>query len=228
MQEAIRRIRATGAQIRTQSPIMRNINDSPEAWRTMWREQARLGCIPYYMFLARDTGAQHYFAVPLVRAWEIFQKAYQGVSGISRTVRGPSMSAHPGKVQVLGPAEVQGEKVLTLRFVQGREHDWVHRPFFAKYDEEAIWLDDLQPAFGEEQFFFEEELSEALPVESVSSAESINASENAPVSTDFEHNGSNGKANGHKALHGNDDNQNGDASNNGMHRFDKSVLEELA
>jgi len=30
-------------------------------------------------------------------------------------------------------------------------------PFFAKYDENAIWLDDLKPAFSE-NFFFEEEM----------------------------------------------------------------------
>ena len=40
----------------------------------MWRRQVDLGCIPYYMFVARDTGAQHYFSVPLVRAWEIFRR----------------------------------------------------------------------------------------------------------------------------------------------------------
>ena len=34
------------------------------------------------------------------------------------------------------------------------------RPFFARYDEEAIWLDDLEPAFGEEAFFFEGELAQ--------------------------------------------------------------------
>jgi hypothetical protein len=48
------------------------------------REQVKLGCVPYYMFVARDTGAQHYFSVPLVRAWEIFRKAYTQVSGAAR------------------------------------------------------------------------------------------------------------------------------------------------
>lgn len=157
VQDAIKKIRATGTQIRSQSPIMKNINDTPEAWRDMWKEQARLGIIPYYMFLARDTGAQEYFAVPLGDAWRIFQKAYQQVSGVSRTVRGPSMSADPGKVQILGVTEVHGEKVFMLRFLQGRVANWVHRPFFAKYDPKAIWLDDLKPAFGEEEFFFEAE-----------------------------------------------------------------------
>ncbi len=161
VQEAIAKIKSTGAEIRTQSPIMAGINDSAEAWKEMWQLQVKHGCIPYYMFLARDTGAQDYFAVPLVKAWEIFQKAYQGVSGICRTVRGPSMSASPGKVQVLGPANVAGEKVLALRFIQGRNAQWVHRPFFAQYDEKAIWLDDLKPAFGEERFFFEKEKQEA-------------------------------------------------------------------
>ena len=156
--KAIRRILSTGAQIRTQSPVMRNINADPAVWAEMWREQVNLNCIPYYMFIARDTGAQHYFKVPLVEAWDIFRKAYQQVSGVCRTVRGPSMSATPGKVQVLGVTEVAGRKLITMRFLQGRNPDWVARPFFAEYDENACWLDELTPAFGEEQFFFENEL----------------------------------------------------------------------
>jgi hypothetical protein len=112
------------------------------------------------MFVARDTGAQHYFALPLVRAWQIFRDAYQQVSGLCRTVRGPSMSANPGKIQVLGVTEVRGEKLIELRFIQGRDPDWVHRPFFAQYDETATWLNELKPPFGEKQFFFEQELEE--------------------------------------------------------------------
>lgn len=161
VQEAIRLIRGTGAQIRTQSPVMRNINDNPLVWAEMWKEQVRLGCIPYYMFIARDTGAQDYFAVSLEQCWTIFQQAYQQVSGICRTVRGPSMSAGPGKVQMLGVTEIQGEKVFVMQFIQGRNADWVHRPFFAAYDEHAIWLDELKPAFDNEQFFFEEEVLSA-------------------------------------------------------------------
>jgi KamA family protein len=159
LEDAVARIRNTGAQIRTQSPLMRHINADAQTWARMWRRQVDLGMIPYYMFLARDTGAQHYFAVPLVEAWHIFREAYQQVSGICRTVRGPSASATPGKIQVLGVSEVYGEKVITLRFLQGRNPDWVHRPFFAKYDENATWVDELVPAFGEERFFFEEELA---------------------------------------------------------------------
>lgn len=160
VQDAIARVRETGAEIRTQSPLLRHINDDPAVWARMWNRQVDLGCFPYYMFVARDTGAQEYFAVPLVRAWQIFRDAYQQVSGLCRTVRGPSMSANPGKVQVLGVAEVKGEKVLVMRFLQGRNPDWVQRPFFAAYSDTATWLGELKPAFGEPRFFFQDELEQ--------------------------------------------------------------------
>lgn len=160
VQNAIKKIRATGAQIRTQSPLLNNINAKPEIWSKMWQKQVQLGLIPYYMFIARDTGAQRYFGVTLADAWEIFQKAYTRVSGICRTVRGPSMSCTPGKVRIIGITEVKGEKSFVLEFIQGRNSDWVARPFFAKYSTKALWMDDLQPAFNQEEFFFEEELSD--------------------------------------------------------------------
>ncbi len=162
VKNAINKVLETGAMIRTQSPLLRHINDSPEVWAELWRRQVALNCIPYYMFIARDTGAQHYFGVPLVEAWQIYRKAYQSVSGICRTVRGPSMSCVPGKVQVLGVCEVRGEKALVFRMIQGRNPDWVGRPFHAEYDETALWYDDLKPAFGEEKFFFQDELDSIL------------------------------------------------------------------
>ncbi len=157
VKEAIKRVRKTEAQIRTQSPLLAHINDDASMWARMWHKQVQLGCIPYYMFVVRDTGAQHYFGVPLVKAYQIFREAYKQVSGLGRTVRGPSMSATPGKVVVNGIATINGKKVLSLKFLQGRNPDWVAKPFYAEYDEKAIWLDDLKPAF-EDKFFFEDEL----------------------------------------------------------------------
>lgn len=154
---AVERIRNTGAQIRTQSPLLRHINNKPQIWAQMWREQVSLGMVPYYMFVARDTGSKAFFEVPLERAWDIFRKAYSGVSGICRTVRGPSMSASPGKVQVMGVSEVNGEKVFVLRFLQCRNPNLIGMPFFAKHDPKATWFDELVPAFGEEQFFFQKD-----------------------------------------------------------------------
>ena len=146
--EAVRRIRSAGAVIRTQAPLIRSINDDSAIWAGMWRTQTRMGMVPYYMFVERDTGPQGYFAVPLARGLQIYRDAYASVSGLCRTVRGPSMSATPGKVCVDGVVDVAGEKVFALHMIQARNPDLVGRPFFARFDPTAIWLSDLEPAFS--------------------------------------------------------------------------------
>lgn len=86
------------------------------------------------MFVERDTGPRNYFGLPLQKVYEIFSKAFSKViylknnnknndnqflqvSGLARTVRGPSMSATPGKIHVLGISEIKGEKVFVLKFL---------------------------------------------------------------------------------------------------------------
>lgn len=154
-QRAVKRIVSTGATLRMQGPLIRHINEDPDSWAELWTTGVRLGAIPYYMFVERDTGPSDYFALPLARAHEVFQAAYQKVSGLSRTVRGPSMSAFPGKVVIDGVVTINGEKLFALQFLQARNPDWVRKPFFARYDPNATWLDHLVPAFGKKRFFFE-------------------------------------------------------------------------
>jgi len=159
-QAAVRRIVAAGAVVRCQAPLVRHVNDSSNVWADLWRAEVALGAIPYYMFVERDTGPKAYFEITLARALEIFTRAYRRVSGLARTVRGPSMSATPGKVLVDGVAEIGGRKVFVLKFLQARDPKWVNRPFFAEYDASATWLRDLRPAFGERSFFFSRSMDE--------------------------------------------------------------------
>ncbi|MCL7960290.1 MAG: lysine 2,3-aminomutase [marine benthic group bacterium] len=143
--EAIRKIRGTGAVVRTQAPLIRHVNDDARAWTRMWTEQVQLGCVPYYMFVERDTGAHHYFSVPLARALDIYQAAFRRMSGIGRTARGPVMSAHPGKVHVQGVTHVAGQKAFVLALLQARDPEQAGRTFFARYDPRATWLTELRP-----------------------------------------------------------------------------------
>lgn len=152
--EAIRRVRSTGANIRMQSPVIRHVNDDAGTWADMWSTGVQLGMVPYYMFVERDTGAKNYFEMPLVRCWNIFRNAYQRVSGMARTVRGPSMSCFPGKCHILGVTEIGGKRAFVLEFLQAREPDLVRRPFFAKYDPKATWYDMLEPFSTSDEPFF--------------------------------------------------------------------------
>lgn len=157
-QKAIKRLRDTGAVIRCQAPLIRHVNDTPHIWEKLWQAQVNLGMIPYYMFVERDTGAKKYFEVPLYEAFRIFTEAYSRISGLCRTVRGPSMSATPGKILIDGITTINDEKVFSLKFIQGRNPKWVNQMFFAKYDENVCWINDLEPAFGAQEFFYEKEL----------------------------------------------------------------------
>ena len=47
--------------------------------------------------------------------------------------------------------------MFALQFLQARNADWVRKPFYARFDPHATWMDDLKPAFGKDKFFFEEE-----------------------------------------------------------------------
>jgi KamA family protein len=154
-QAAVSAVLSAGAVIRAQAPLVRHVNDDADTWAELWRREVLLGIIPYYMFVERDTGPKRYFEVPLHRAYDIFTTAWRRTSGLARTVRGPSMSATPGKVLIDGVAEVGGEKVFVLKFLQARDPAWVNRVFFARYDEEATWLDGLRPAFGEPEWWFD-------------------------------------------------------------------------
>jgi KamA family protein len=154
--EAIRRVRDVGAILRSQGPILRGVNDSAEDWARLWKNQVRLGIVPYYLFVERDTGARRSFEVPIARALAIYQNALRTLSGLGRTARGPIMSTGPGKVMVQGVAELQGRSVFVLSFIQARCPQWVGRLFFAEYDPDATWFSDFRP-WGGDQFFFESE-----------------------------------------------------------------------
>ena len=152
--KAVENIRATGAQIRTQTPLLNHINNDSEALANMWRKQVDMGIIPYYLFLVRDTGAQDFFSVPLEDAWNIFRKAIQKTSGVVRTVRGPSMSADPGKIHVNGITEIKGEKVFVLSLIQGRNPDWAYTPFLRNMIRKQYGLTTWSQLLGKRNFSF--------------------------------------------------------------------------
>ncbi len=163
VRSAISAIRATGATIRTQAPLLKHVNDDPAVWAKLWTDCTAIGIYPYYMFVERDTGPCGYFRVPLWRAHEVYSTAISRVSGLSRTARGPVMSSHPGKVMIDGIVEVHGQKALSLRFLQARNPRFVGRVFLAEFDETASWLDDLRP-LGGNKFFFEMPETSAEPL----------------------------------------------------------------
>lgn len=153
-QNALRRVTSTGAVVRCQSPLIRHVNDRADDLAALWQTQVDLGAVPYYMFVERDTGARQYFEVPLAQVLSLFQTAFGRMSGLGRTIRGPVMSAQPGKVVIEDVIEVAGEKAFVCKLLQSRVPELANRIFFARFDEKATWFDQLQPALGTSRSWF--------------------------------------------------------------------------
>lgn len=148
VQLAIQKILDAGIQIRTQSPILKGVNDTPHIWREMWNLQVKLGCIPYYMFIPRETGAQRFFSLPINKAVDIFKDACRGVSGLVKTVRGPVMSTAEGKLEVMdySPDKANYRNlVFTVRYLQHRDPQKVGEIYTVVYPRDSLWFRNSWP-----------------------------------------------------------------------------------
>jgi KamA family protein len=137
---AIRRIRSTGAIIRTQSPIMKGINDTDSIWSELLVKQLELGCVPYYMFVARDTGAHDYFAVTLERALNIYKSIVNNNSGLIQTLRGPVLSTTEGKIQILDVASDGENRNFICQMIRARAAENKRKIFSIPFDPKLTWL----------------------------------------------------------------------------------------
>ncbi len=145
VQQAIFNIRQTGAEIRTQAPILNHINNDSEAWARMWKMQVSLGLVPYYMFVERETGPYDYFKIPLAEVYRTYQDAIRETGSFAKTVTGPVMSADKGKVHIMGIVDnpADGNKYFMMQYVRHRDYTKTFRPFFMHYDDQATWVDQL-------------------------------------------------------------------------------------
>lgn len=146
VEDAISRIRSTGAEIRTQAPVLRNINDNVENWTRMWTRQAEIGMIPYYMFIERETGPYEYFQIPISKVFSLYQDAIRQTGSLAKTVTAPVMSTTMGKVHIMNILKdpESGRKFFMLQFIRHRNREKTYRPFLADHDPRATWFDQLR------------------------------------------------------------------------------------
>ncbi len=168
---AIRRLKAHGATIKSQSPIMNhislfqdddgkiNVDRSAQNWIDLGNLLAMLGVGFHSMYCARPTGEHHYFTQPLAEIDKVFSKVYRSLPSINRPSRYITMTSSAGKISLLGTMELHGEKLFALKFNEARNMEWMDKVYLAKYDEEENTIANLKP-YGTDKHFFEDELEE--------------------------------------------------------------------
>lgn len=145
-ERAIDRCLHNGVICVNQCPLIRGVNDDPDVLAEMYSRLSYLGCPPYYLFQGRPTEGNEPYEVPLVEGWQVFQETLRRGSGLARRARFV-MSHETGKVEVVG---IDGRHIY-LRYHQAKQPRNLGRFFVCYRDDEAYWLDDLEPVewFGE-------------------------------------------------------------------------------
>ncbi|MEE9393992.1 MAG: hypothetical protein V3W41_15945 [Planctomycetota bacterium] len=85
--------------VENQSPIIKSINDDPDALRVMQRALKRVGAENHYFFCGRDIVAHKAFNVPIETAWNILNTSQKGLSGVEAHAR-LSITHYKGKTEV--------------------------------------------------------------------------------------------------------------------------------
>jgi lysine 2,3-aminomutase len=168
---AIRRLRAHGVVIKSQSPIMKHISlftdahgrvdieRSAQNWIDLGNILAMLSIGFHSIYCARPTGEHHYFTAPLADVNKIFSRVYRSLASINRPSRYITMTSSAGKISLLGTTEIRGETLFALKFNEGRNMEWLDKVYLARYDEKENTIDKLKP-FESGRHFFEDELDQ--------------------------------------------------------------------
>ena len=121
-----------------QCPIIKGVNDNPYVLAELFSTLSFIGCPPYYLFQGRPTAGNEPYEVPIVRGWQIFQKALHQGSGLARRAKF-CMSHETGKIEILA---VDDENIY-LRYHQAKDADDLGRFFVRRRNNAAYWLDQL-------------------------------------------------------------------------------------
>jgi len=131
-----------GAILSNQTPLLKGINDDPDVLAELLKKLSFIGDTPYYVFQVRPTVGNKPFAIPIVKSYDIFQRAIAQTSGLAKRVR-LIMSHFTGKIEIMAVAD--GDIILRYHRAANRSDEGRIMVFDAKPD--AYWLDDL----GEEK-----------------------------------------------------------------------------
>jgi len=83
-----------------QAPIIKNINNDPDALRIMQRELRRNKVENHYFFCGRDIIGHKAFNVPIEEVWRILNESQKGLSGVEAHAR-LSITHYKGKTEVV-------------------------------------------------------------------------------------------------------------------------------
>jgi lysine 2,3-aminomutase len=137
--EGLRILMDAGAVIVNQTPLLKGINDDPAVLTELFRRLSFIGIQPYYVFQCRPTLGNRLFEMPVEMAYNIFEKAKAGCSGLAKRARFV-MSHATGKIEVVGKTR----EAVYLKYHQAADPADTGRFMVFRSNPEAYWFDDYE------------------------------------------------------------------------------------
>jgi L-lysine 2,3-aminomutase len=137
--------------VENQSPLIKGINDDPEALRIMQRAIKQIGGENHYFFCGRDIVAHKAFNIPIEQAWMLLNESQKGLSGVEAHAR-LSITHYKGKTEVVAVTDepmpgVPGAENGVVIFKILRSAADAHergRLCIVGRNPEAIWFDGYE------------------------------------------------------------------------------------
>jgi len=141
---AIDRLIRSGIICVNQCPIVKGVNDNADVLLELFRELSFIGCPQYYVFQGRPTAGNAPYEVPLVHSYQVFEAAKRQCSGLAKRAR-LVMSHASGKIEMVG----LDDRHIYLHYHRARNPADEGRFMVFRRNDDAFWLDDLEPAGNE-------------------------------------------------------------------------------
>ncbi|MCW8902584.1 KamA family radical SAM protein [Sedimenticola sp.] len=140
---AVARLRNAGIAVNNQAVLLRGINDDEETLVQLMSGLTRIGVNPYYLYQCMPVSrVRHHFQVPLKRGVDMVDRARSRLDGYAKRFK--FILGHDiGKIEICGRS---GDNLILKQIhARAEEQEQASRIMIRRLDEQAGWLDDMEP-----------------------------------------------------------------------------------
>jgi KamA family protein len=135
--QGIHQLALAGAILTNQCPLIRGVNDDPEALAELLRRASFAGIVPYYLFQCRPALGNRAYAVPIEEGYRILEAAKSKVSGLAKRLRFV-MSHETGKLEIIAVTEHR----VFFKYHRAADDKNSGHILVCRSNPTACWLDD--------------------------------------------------------------------------------------
>ena len=126
-----------GTIVVNQTPLIAGVNDDAQVLGDLFNKLSFIGVPPYYVFQCRPTLGNKIYVTPVEQAYEIFETARTGCSGLAKRARFV-MSHSTGKIEIVGLTQNH----IYFKYQRAAKAQDGSRFLVFKRNPNAFWFDD--------------------------------------------------------------------------------------